>query len=153
MVTLRKVTLVAVLAASLAVLVLAAYLFWNLGQGSLDTQAGHFELLIVILLASCGLYAIVFALSSYSSAMSFAQQADRSIAAIRDQLGTRRLDGAGLIRRAALQRCGSAGPAPGDAEARHGFRYDRFLQRGRGPTAAAVGRNFDFGDLAIARPG
>jgi hypothetical protein len=89
MVTLRKVTLVWVLAASLAVLALAVYLFWNLGPGNniLDERAGYIELLIGILLASSGLYAIVFALGSYLSAMSFARQADRSIAAIRDQLG------------------------------------------------------------------
>ncbi len=33
MVTLRKVTLVAVLVASLAVLAMAIYLFWDLGSG------------------------------------------------------------------------------------------------------------------------
>jgi hypothetical protein len=87
MVTLRKVTLVAVLLASLAVLAMAAYLFWGPGEGQLDTLAGDIELLVVILLASCGLYAIVFALSSYFSGVAFARQADRSIAAIRDQLG------------------------------------------------------------------
>ena len=87
MVTLPKVTLVAVLLASLAVLAMAAYLFWGSGQGQLDTLVGDIELLVVILLASCGLYAIVFALSSYFSGVAFARQADRSIAAIRDQLG------------------------------------------------------------------
>ena len=89
MVTLRKVTLVAVLLASLAVLALAVYLFWDLGSGhnTLDEPIGDLELLVGILLASCGLYAIVFALGSYLSTMSFARQADRSIAAIRDQLG------------------------------------------------------------------
>jgi hypothetical protein len=89
MVTLRKVTLVAVLAASVAVLAMAAYLFWNLGQepALLGAETGNIQLLVGILLASCGLYAIVFALSSYSSTMNFARQADRSIATIRDQLG------------------------------------------------------------------
>jgi len=87
MVFLRKVTLVAALLASLAVLAMAAYLFWNLGLGQLDERAGDIELLVVILLASCGLYAIVFALSSYLNAMLFARQADRSIASIRDELG------------------------------------------------------------------
>ena len=89
MVTLRKVTLVVVLVASLAVLALAVYLFWDLGSGhnTLDEPIGDLELLVGILLASCGLYAIVFALGSYSSAMNFARQADRSIAAIREQLG------------------------------------------------------------------
>ena len=84
---LRKITLVAVLMASLAVLAMAAYLLSGLGPAQLDTLAGDIELLVVILLASCGLYAVVFALSSYSSAISFARQADRSIASIRDQLG------------------------------------------------------------------
>ena len=89
MVTFRKVTLVTVLVASLAVLAMAIYLFWDLGSGQpiLDQHSGDLELLVGILLASCSLYAIVFALSSYSSAMSFARQADRSIAEIRDQLG------------------------------------------------------------------
>ena len=45
MVTLRKVTLVAVLLASLAVLAMAAYLFWGLGQGQLDTLIGDIDLL------------------------------------------------------------------------------------------------------------
>ena len=84
---LRKVTLVAVLLASLAVLAMAAYLFWGLGQDQLDPLIGDIELLVVILLSSCGLYAIVFALSSYFSAVTFARHADRSIASIRDQLG------------------------------------------------------------------
>jgi hypothetical protein len=92
MVTLSKVTLVAVLLASLAVLAMAAYLFLGLGQGQLDTLVGDIELLVVILLASCGLYAIVFALSSYFSAVTFARQADRSVASIRDQLGAAMAD-------------------------------------------------------------
>lgn len=87
MVTLRKVTLAAMLGASLAVLGLAAYLFWNSGNGQqLNGQTGDIELLILILLASSALYAIVFALSSYWSAIGFARQADRSIASIREQL-------------------------------------------------------------------
>ena len=87
MVTLRKVTLALVLAASVAVLAMAVFLFWNFGQGPFpDQQTGDLELLIAILLSSCGLYAIVFALSSYLSTMSFARQADRSLAAIREQL-------------------------------------------------------------------
>jgi len=89
MVSLRKLTLIAVLLASLAVLVMAAYLFWGLGQGkhALDTRVGEIEVLVALLLASCGLYAVVFALSAYLSAMGFARQADRSVANIRDQLG------------------------------------------------------------------
>src|SRR5260370_41540414 len=45
------------------------------------------ELLVLVLLGTSGLYAIVFVASSYVSAMSFARQADRSIASIKDQLG------------------------------------------------------------------
>src|SRR3981189_3171737 len=92
MVALRKVTLVAALLASLWVLAMAGYLFWWLGQGQLDALIGDIELLVVILLASCGLYAIVFALSSYFSAVTFARQADRSIASIRAQLGAAMAD-------------------------------------------------------------
>jgi hypothetical protein len=90
MVTLRKLTLIAVLLASLAVLVMAVYLFWGLGQGrhALETWVGEIEVFVAILLASCGLYAVVFALSAYLSAMGFARQADRSVANIRDQLGS-----------------------------------------------------------------
>jgi hypothetical protein len=112
MVTLRKVTLVALLGASLAVLSLAAYLFWDYRQGqdlldssytgtatidershalethveTLTKRVGDTELLVVILLGTSGLYALVFVLSSFFSAVSFARQADRSIAGIRDQL-------------------------------------------------------------------
>src|SRR6266849_4750833 len=92
MVTLSKVTLVAVLLASLAVLAMAAYLFWGLGEEPLAPLVGDIELLVVILLASCGLYAIVFALSSYFSAVTFARQADRSVASIRAQLGAAMYD-------------------------------------------------------------
>jgi hypothetical protein len=92
MVTLHKVTLVAVLLASLAVLAMAAYLFWGFGQRQLDTLTDDILLLVVILLASCGLYAIIFALSSYFSGVAFARQADRSIASIRDQLGVAMAD-------------------------------------------------------------
>jgi hypothetical protein len=111
MVALRKVTLVALLGASLAVLVLAVYLFWDYRQGQdkfdntytagidersrvlqdhveiLTKRVGDMELLVVVLLGTSGLYAIVFVLSSFFSAVSFARQADRSIASIRDQLG------------------------------------------------------------------
>ena len=108
MVMLRKVTLAVMLAASLAVLALAVYLFSDYRQAqylldnskvdgglpelhdrieTLSRRIGDAELLVVILLGASGLYAIVFALSSLSSATSFARQADRSIAAIRSQLG------------------------------------------------------------------
>src|ERR1700719_3125010 len=92
MVTLRKVTLVAVLLASLAVLAMAAYLFWGVGQGQLDPLVGDVELLVVILLASCGLDASGFVLSSYLSAVTLARQADCSLASIRDQLGAAMAD-------------------------------------------------------------
>jgi hypothetical protein len=111
MVTLRKVTLGALLTASLAVLILAVYLFVDYRQWEARSQASvvtsldersrgiedrvelltrrasDVELLIVVLLGTSGLYAIVFVLSSFFSAVSFARQADRSIASIRDQLG------------------------------------------------------------------
>ena len=113
MVALRKVTVAALLAASLAVLALAVYLFWDYRQGqylldrsytssaaidersraleyrveTLTRRVGDMELLVVILLGTSGLYAIVFVLSSFFSAVTFARQADRSIASIRDQLG------------------------------------------------------------------
>jgi hypothetical protein len=110
MIPLRKVTLAVVLGA-FAVLALAAYLFWDYQQSSsvplpasnlsdayseirilqdhvdlLTRRVGNMELLLMVLLAASGLYALVFALSSLSSTMSFARQADRAIAAIRDQL-------------------------------------------------------------------
>ncbi len=111
MVTIRKVTLGALLAASLAVLILAAYLFVDYRQWEARSQAalltsldersrgledrvevltrraGDVELLVIVLLATSGLYAIVFVLSSFFSSVSFARQADWSIASIRDQLG------------------------------------------------------------------
>lgn len=108
---LRKITLIALLAASIAVLAMAVYLFWDYRQGVsvaqgsaamgldrrsraledrvevLTKRVGDMELLVVVLLGTSGLYAIVFVLSSFFSTMSFARQADRSIASIRDQLG------------------------------------------------------------------
>jgi ElaB/YqjD/DUF883 family membrane-anchored ribosome-binding protein len=47
---------------------------------------GDTELLLIILLGASGLYALVFALSSFYSAVNFAKQADRSIAGIHEQL-------------------------------------------------------------------
>jgi hypothetical protein len=103
--------MVALLGASLAVLALAGYLFWDYQQGeylhldgassasvdvraraledrveSLTKRISDVELLVVILLGTSGLYALVFVLSSFFSALGFARQADRSIASIRDQL-------------------------------------------------------------------
>ena len=117
MVTIRKITLVALLVSSLTVLALAVYLFWDYRENQsflldastpvlVDEQArllhervetltkrvGDMELLVVVLLGASGLYAIVFVLSSYFSAVTFARQADRSIASIRDQLGAAMAD-------------------------------------------------------------
>lgn len=112
MVTLRKVTLAALLGASLAVLALAIYLFFDYREGqylldnsytatagidertraldshveNLARHVGDAELLVMILLGTSGLYALVFVMSSFFSAVSFARQADRSIGSIRDQL-------------------------------------------------------------------
>jgi hypothetical protein len=45
------------------------------------------ELLVLMLLGASGLYSLIFAGSSYLGAVSFGRQADRTIAAFRDQLG------------------------------------------------------------------
>ena len=91
MVPIRKVTLWLLLSAALAVLILAVFLLWNyLQRGSVEMLAkrlGDIELLVLILLGTSGLYAIVFVASSYFSAVTFARQADRSIANIKEQLG------------------------------------------------------------------
>ncbi len=111
MVTIRKITLVALLVSSLTVLALAVYLFWDYRENQaylldsstpvlvdeqarllhervevLNKRVSDMELLVVVLLGASGLYAIVFVLSSYFSAITFARQADRSIASIREQL-------------------------------------------------------------------
>ena len=110
----RKLTLGIVLAAGLLVLVMAVYQLWDFGQQDdpprpqlsaaakpndstaqllqdrlelLTKRLGDMEVLVLILLGVSGLYTIVFVVSTNSSAMSFARQADRSVAAIRDQLG------------------------------------------------------------------
>ena len=110
----RKLTLGIVLTAGLAVVVLAIYLLWDTRQwnpspapaqaassDSVDHRAqslqdrmelltkrlGDIEILVLILLGVTGLYTIVFLVSTNASATSFARQADRSIASIRDQIG------------------------------------------------------------------
>src|SRR5277367_3134962 len=111
MAVLRKVALVLLLAASLAVLLLAALELWNYRQWAylsfhepaftssdralklqdrmelLTRRVGDMELLVLILLGTSGLYACVFVLSSYFSATSFARQADQTIGHIQDQIG------------------------------------------------------------------
>jgi len=112
MVSIRKVTLALLLAAAIAALVMAVLLLWNyrLWQQTateavrtitpderlrlleshvelLSKRAGDIELLVLVLLGTSGLYSIVFVASSYLSSVSFARQADRSIADIKDQVG------------------------------------------------------------------
>ncbi len=53
----------------------------------LTRHVGAMELLVLILLATSGLYAIVLVVSSYFSATSFARQADQTVSHIRDQIG------------------------------------------------------------------
>jgi len=109
---LRKVTLALLLTSALVVLVIAVTELWNYRQwaylplsspqsAELDQRAraledhmdiltrrvGDMELLVMVLLGTSGLYAIVFVVTSYFSAMGFARQADRAIAHIQDQIG------------------------------------------------------------------
>jgi hypothetical protein len=108
----RRVTLALLLAASVAVLLVAVVELWNYRQWDylplhavhssepdqraraledrveiLTRRVGDMELLVMVLLGSSGLYAIVFVVTSYFSAMGFARQADRAIAHIQDQIG------------------------------------------------------------------
>ena len=110
----RRLTLGIVLTAGLAVLILAVYMLWDTRQWEppalprqttatdstdgrtqvmqdrmelLTRRLGDVEILVLILLGITGLYTIVFLVSTHSSAMHFARQADRSIASIRDQIG------------------------------------------------------------------
>lgn len=53
----------------------------------LNRRVGDMEILVLILLGTSGLYSIVFVTSSYLSSMSFARQADRTVADFRDQIG------------------------------------------------------------------
>jgi tetratricopeptide (TPR) repeat protein len=111
MALIRKIALGLLLAASAAVLVMAALELWNYRQWAylslhepsftlndrarilqdrmdlLTRRVGDMELLVLVLLGTSGLYAIVFVASSYFSATSFARQADRTIAHIRDEVG------------------------------------------------------------------
>ena len=109
MALLRKIVLGLLLTASAGVLLMAAWELWNYRQWAYfnepgvraDTRArilqdrmdvltkrvGDMELLVLILLGTSGLYAIVFVVSSYFSATSFARQADQTVSHIQDQIG------------------------------------------------------------------
>ena len=111
MAVIRKIALGFLLAASVAVLAMAAVELWNYRQWAavlprdpstnLDSRArmlearmdllnrrvGDMELLVLVLLGTSGLYAIVFVASSYFSATSFTRHADRTIHHIRDEIG------------------------------------------------------------------
>ena len=65
----------------------------------------------------------------------------------------RRLHHAGVVGGAALQHGRTAVPLPRRAEAHRRLRQDRALQRRRRPALAAVGRDLDLADAAVARPG
>ncbi|HTW63060.1 MAG TPA: hypothetical protein VME17_00530 [Bryobacteraceae bacterium] len=111
MAVLRRVALGLVLAASAAVLLLAALELWNYRQWAylplhepglneddrgrilqdrmdlLSNRVGDMEKLVLILLGTSGLYAIVFVLSSYVSATSLSRQADQTVNQIQNQIG------------------------------------------------------------------
>ena len=110
MAVLRRVALGLLVMASAAVLVLAALELWNYGQASvpasrpplnpsdqaralqdrvdlLSKRVGDMEVLAIVLLATSGLYAIVFVSSSYLSANTFSRSAGQTIQQIQDQAG------------------------------------------------------------------
>jgi hypothetical protein len=111
MATLRRIALGLLLAASAAVLLLAALELWNYRQWAylpinepgfneddrarilqdrmdfLTKRVGDMELLVLILLGTSGLYAIVFVASSYFSATNFTRQAGQTVSHIQDQIG------------------------------------------------------------------
>src|SRR5689334_2263596 len=77
---------------------------------------------------------------------------NRLAAAFGQQRVARRLNIPGTVGRAALQHRGAAVPSPRNAEAGRRLWQDRLLQGGSGPALAAVGRDVDQADLAVARP-
>src|SRR5580658_2871078 len=111
MAVLRRIALGLLLAASAAVLLLAALELWNYRQTAspplhetafsqedrarilqdrmdfLTKRVGDMELLVLILLGTSGLYAIVFVASSYFSAASFTRQAGQTVGQMQDQIG------------------------------------------------------------------
>jgi hypothetical protein len=106
---LRKITLGLLLAAAAGALVMAAWELWNYRQSAnlstrvfstggparvlqdrmdlLTRHVGAMELLVLILLATSGLYAIVLVVSSYFSATGFVRQADQTVSHMQDQIG------------------------------------------------------------------
>jgi tetratricopeptide (TPR) repeat protein len=107
MLRIRKVTIGLLLAPAVSALLLAGFLLWNYVQAqelpspsaieertkqvqdrveALSKRSSDMELLVVILLGASGLYSIIFVASSYFSSKSFARQADRSMAEMKDQL-------------------------------------------------------------------
>jgi len=111
MAVLRKIALGLLLASAAVVLVTACWELWDYRQSAylplnepglntadrarildnrmelLTRRVGDLEKLVLILLGTSGLYAIVFVVSSYVSATSFARQADQTISHIQDQIG------------------------------------------------------------------
>jgi len=111
MAVLRKIALGFLLAAAAGVLMMACWEFWNYRQSAflplnqpgadfgddarilnehmdlLTKRVGDMELLVLILLGASGAYAVVFVISSYFSATSFARQADQTVANMQDQIG------------------------------------------------------------------
>jgi hypothetical protein len=111
MAVLRKVALGLLLTVSAAVLLVAALELWNYRQWAylpthepglnqdnralilqdhvdlLNKRVGDMEVLVLILLATSGLYAIVSVVSSYLTATSFSRQANQTIVHVQDQIG------------------------------------------------------------------
>src|ERR1700733_5089076 len=106
---LRKITLSLLLVAAAGALGMAGWELWNYRQSAylptrvfstggsarvlqdrmdlLTRHVGAMELLVLILLATSGLYAIVLVVSSYFSATSFVRQADQTVSHMQDQIG------------------------------------------------------------------
>ena len=107
----RKAAMVLLLIGAVAAVTIAVSELWNYRQGetaahlaavpTLDERArllevrvegltrrvGDMQLLVLVLLGASGLYAVVFVITSYLSAMNFARQADRAIHHIKDEIG------------------------------------------------------------------
>ena len=107
----RKAALALLLIAAVAAVTIAVSELWNYRQSdtaahlapasSLDEHArllevrvegltrrvGDMQLLVLVLLGTSGLYAVIFVITSYLSALGFARQADRAIHHIKDEIG------------------------------------------------------------------
>lgn len=164
MASIRRVALSLLLAVVVAVLSMTAIQLWNNREpdGSLPRGPNHsdvdqrariledrvevltrrvadMQLLVVLLLGASGLYALVFAASSYFSGKSFARQADRTVAHMQDEIGaamddlrdlqeqTRRGMDAGLGRQMAGLYRNFAAMHAADDGARARFYLDRAL--------------------------